>query len=121
MVQPFVSEILNNGEYSLFYFNGEYSHAILKTPKQDNFRVQEEYGGRLTSVQPDQTLVDAANKCIQAIGNLQTMPLYARLDLVKFTTGYCIMEAELIEHSLYFNMDETSLKSFAHAVLARLT
>ena len=48
------------------------------------------------------------------------MPLYARLDLVKFNGEYCLMEAELIEPSLYFNMDEKSPERFANAMIARL-
>ena len=120
MVQPFVPEVVENGEYSLFYFNGEYSHAILKTPKKDDFRVQEEHGGSLTRVSPDTSLVDAANTCMQAIQSVHAMPLYARLDLVKFNGEYCLMEAELIEPSLYFNMDAKSPERFANAMIARL-
>ena len=33
MVQPFMRGIVDEGEFSLFYFRGDYSHAILKTPK----------------------------------------------------------------------------------------
>ncbi|MFC1740865.1 RimK family alpha-L-glutamate ligase, partial [Pseudomonadota bacterium] len=33
MVQKFMPNIQREGEYSLFYFNGEFSHAILKIPK----------------------------------------------------------------------------------------
>ncbi len=121
MVQPFVPEVVENGEYSLFYFNGEYSHAILKTPKHNDFRVQEEHGGSLTTVTPDASLLDAANTCMLAIQSVHTMPLYARLDLVKFNGEFCLMEAELIEPSLYFNMDAQSPKRFANAIKARLT
>ena len=120
MVQPFVQEVVENGEYSLFYFNGEYSHTILKTPKQDDFRVQEEHGGCLTSVTPEASLVNAANKCMQAIQGVHSMPLYARLDLVKFNGEYCLMEAELIEPSLYFNMDAKSPERFSNAITKRL-
>src|SRR5262249_46918074 len=45
MAQPFLSQVVNEGEFSLFYFNGKLSHTILKTPKADDFRVQEEHGG----------------------------------------------------------------------------
>src|SRR5690606_6855659 len=44
MLQPMIASVVEVGEYSLFYFGGEYSHAILKTPKAHDFRVQEEYG-----------------------------------------------------------------------------
>ena len=37
------TSVLEEGEYSLFYFGGDYSHAILKTPKAGDFRVQEEH------------------------------------------------------------------------------
>gem|GEM_PF-5035959 len=39
MVQPFVEEI-RNGEWSLAFFDGKYSHAVLKVPQENDFRVQ---------------------------------------------------------------------------------
>ena len=33
MVQPFIENIQSEGEFSLFYFNCEFSHATLKVPK----------------------------------------------------------------------------------------
>ena len=45
MVQPFMQNIVDEGEYSLFFFNGQYSHSVLKRPKEKDFRVQEEHGG----------------------------------------------------------------------------
>ena len=53
MAQPFVESIVSTGEYSLFYFAGEYSHSILKTPKADDFRVQEEHGGVIRAIEPE--------------------------------------------------------------------
>jgi hypothetical protein len=47
MLQPFLNAVVDEGEYSLFYFAGQYSHSILKQPKAGDFRVQEEHGGRL--------------------------------------------------------------------------
>lgn len=120
MIQPFMEYIINEGEYSLFYFNGEYSHAILKTPKDDDFRVQEEHGGRLQRIEPEKTLIEHANTCISAIKKLHQMPLYARVDFVRHQNGFALMEAELIEPSLYFNMDDNSAKRFADAFVARM-
>lgn len=120
MIQPFMEAILAEGEYSLFYFNGEYSHAILKTPQPDDFRVQEEHGGRLTTIEPEPALVEHAAQCLKAISQLFTMPLYARVDFVRDQTGFALMEAELIEPSLYFNMDEQSPLRFAQAFVKRM-
>ncbi|WP_448565834.1 ATP-grasp domain-containing protein [Thalassotalea ganghwensis] len=120
MVQPFVDSVVKEGEYSLFYFNGHYSHAILKTPKQGDFRVQEEHGGQLSLVTPEQSLLTAANKTLSAIKQLFQTPLYARVDFVRFDNDFALMEAELIEPSLYFNMDKQSASRFAHAFVERM-
>lgn len=120
MIQPFMKSVIEEGEYSLFYFNGEYSHAILKTPKQNDFRVQEEHGGRLKKIEPESTLVESASVCLNAISQLHDMPLYARVDFVRNQQSFALMEAELIEPSLYFNMDDTSPERFANAFVTRI-
>lgn len=120
MVQPFVSAVIEEGEYSLFYFDGQYSHAILKTPKRGDFRVQEEHGGRLKRIDPEPQLLQAAEKCMAGINTLHQRPLYARLDLVQFGGEFVLMEAELIEPSLYFNMDPNSAETFANAFVAKM-
>lgn len=114
MVQPFMPNILTEGEYSLIYFGGDFSHALLKKPKSGDFRVQEEHGGILYSIHADPVLQDSAQKVLNA---LDEVPLYARVDLVRNRDDeYFLMELELIEPSLYFNMDEASAGRFARVV-----
>ncbi len=111
MIQPFMENIIAEGEFSLFYFGCEYSHTILKTPKKDDFRVQEEHGGILTSVEPESKLLKRAK---QTMKQVRPKPLYARVDYVRTDTDdFVLMELELIEPSLYFNMDADSPKRFA--------
>lgn len=113
MVQPFMPYIVTEGEYSLFYFNGEYSHTILKTPKPRDFRVQEEHGGIITAVKPSDKIVETARDICELIS---PMPLYARIDLVRDASdNFALMELELIEPALYFRMDEESPARFARA------
>lgn len=112
MLQPFMSAIIDEGEFSLFYFNGEYSHAILKKPKINDFRVQEEHGGQLISITPEKSLLSTAALVLQKI---PFPTLYARLDFVRHHQQFALMEAELIEPSLYFNMDSGSPERFANA------
>ena len=112
MIQPFMQNIVDEGEFSIFFFNNQFSHCILKSPKEDDFRVQEEYGGRLSTVEPEDSLVKAANQVLEAIPH---PALYARLDFVRNGDSFAIMEAELIEPSLYFNMDDQSAGRFANA------
>lgn len=116
MIQPFMSEIVYEGEFSMFYFNGEYSHCIVKVPKRGDFRVQEEHGGILRSVDPHPKLLQLSAKVIAALPELS---LYARIDLVRTDNGFAVMEIELIEPSLYFNMDSDSANRFAEAFISR--
>lgn len=120
MVQPFINSVVNDGEYSLFYFNGEYSHTIKKVPKLGDFRVQEEHGGQLHSITPTPSLRHTADF---VLSQLPHHSLYARIDLVHnehapSDTQWQLMEVELIEPSLYFNMDDTSPERFVQATMA---
>ncbi len=112
LVQPFILNILDEGEYSLFYLNNSFSHAILKTPEQGDFRVQEEHGGKLQLVEPNSQLLQLGKKTMQA---LPGRPLYARIDFVRNGSSFLLMEVELIEPSLYFNMDPASPRRFVDA------
>lgn len=118
MIQPFMSNIISEGEYSLFYFNGQYSHAILKTPKAKDFRVQEEHGGKIVSVNPEPSL---KNETENILSKLSTIPLYARVDFVRTSSDdFALIELELIEPSLYFNLDEKSPERFVNAFTERM-
>lgn len=112
LIQPFMEDIVLEGEYSLFFFGGDYSHTILKTPKDDDFRVQEEHGGFLQLVVPEPSLLHLAQK---TMATLVPSPLYGRIDFVRSKNTFLVMELELIEPSLYFNMDENSPIRFANA------
>lgn len=112
MVQPFLSAIVEEGEYSLFYFAGTYSHAILKKPATDDFRVQEEHGGELLEIEPELALRAAGDKVIAA---LPEPLLYARVDVVRHQGEFVLMELEAIEPSLYFNMSAAAAGNFAKA------
>lgn len=112
LVQPFMDGIIKEGEFSLFFFGETYSHTVLKKPKPSDFRVQEEHGGRLKLVKnPEEGLVNSARKLLEKIDPL---PLYSRMDYVRTDNhSFALMEIELIEPSLYFNMDPVSPKRFA--------
>jgi hypothetical protein len=118
MIQPFMNNIVDEGEYSLFFFNGEFSHCVLKNPNEKDFRVQEEHGGKIKSVIPtEQQKIIGKN----IIDKLTVLPLYGRTDLVRTAdNGFALMELELIEPSLYFNMDSESPIKFVNAFKDRI-
>jgi len=118
MIQPFIKSIIYEGEYSLFYFGGEYSHAILKKPKENDFRVQEEHGGKIFPVNPDPILKSLSENILNKI---ESIPLYARVDLVRTNDNdFALIELELIEPSLYFNYDSESANRFARVFNDRM-
>lgn len=115
MAQPFLASIVDEGEYSLFYFDGELSHTILKSPKDKDFRVQEEHGGFIRPAAPSAPLPDLGRRIVAA---LPERPLYARVDLVRHDAEYVLMELELVEPSLYFRIVPGSAERFARAFAA---
>lgn len=114
MVQPFLHGVLEEGEYSLFFFGGVYSHAILKVPAAGEFRSQEERGAAIHPVTPEPALLDCGR---QAMAAVSPAPLYARVDLVRTPDGeFAVMELELIEPSLYLRTDPGAPGRFARAL-----
>jgi glutathione synthase/RimK-type ligase-like ATP-grasp enzyme len=114
LVQPFMPRIVTEGEFSLFYFGGKYSHTILKTPKEKDFRVQEEHGGIITAVTPSIKLLQTAERVFDLIA---PVPLYARIDFVRNEDDeFCLMELELIEPALYLRMNENAPRFFAETI-----
>ena len=117
LAQPFLHEVVTEGEYSILFFGGQFSHALLKRPKAHDFRVQETHGGTIRVVAASRKLVQAGERAMAAIGQV---PLYARVDLVRMGNDvYSLMELELIEPNLYFRMDANAAERFALALDAR--
>ena len=111
VVQPFMENVQVEGEYSLFFFSNKFSHAILKTPKDTDFRVQEEHGACINSTDPENALLDAAATVLKLV---EPVPVYARCDFIRGSDGrFLLMELEVIEPSLYFRMDSGAAGRFA--------
>lgn len=117
MMQAFEPAIIGEGEFSLMYFNGEFSHAIRKVPKAGDFRVQEEHGAEIIAVKPERALRETADAAMTAVGERL---LYGRADLVRHGDGFRLMELELVEPALYFRMEPGAAARFAEAVAALL-
>lgn len=118
LVQPFVTTVAQDGESSLIYFDGRFSHAVRKLPRPGEYRVQERYGGTVVSHQPTPAeLSTAAAALAAAPGNTA----YARIDTVPDSDGPLLMEAELIEPELFLPMHPDAARRFAAGLAARLS
>lgn len=116
LIQPLCPAISSEGEYSLFYFAGRYSHAIIKRPASGDFRVQEQYGGREQPVEP---AAEALTLATSALAAAPQPPLYARVDMVRLPDGsLALMELELIEPALFLHLAPDGGAAFASAILA---
>ncbi|MDJ0916656.1 MAG: hypothetical protein QNJ05_02755 [Woeseiaceae bacterium] len=114
MLQPFLGVVQDVGEYSLFFFDGDYSHAILKVPKKGDFRTQEEHG---SDIRPHVASPELISRARDIVDSLEPGVAYARVDFVSAGNDeFLLMELELIEPSLYFRTDPTSTERFARGL-----
>jgi len=120
LVQPFAEEIPHNGELSLVFLDGEFSHAALKraATATGEFRVQTEHGGTVERMSPTDDLVEQAARCLAA---LPTMPLYARVDGIVRDDRFVLMELELIEPNLFLDLEASAPARMARGIVKRLT
>lgn len=117
-VQPYCSSIIDEGERSFIFFKSSkgptFSHAAIKTPKKDDFRVQEEFGGTTVSFNPSSTEVEQAESFCLSLENKSW--LYARVDLVLYENKWCLGELEVIEPDLYFRTAPKGILMLAEAL-----
>jgi len=94
-VQPFLSQIQVKGELSMLFYDGEFSHAVRKTPKSGDYRIQSIYGGKEAVAQPNCNELELGK---YALSTLDELPLYARVDLILSDDEQpLLIELELIE------------------------
>ncbi|MCC6276625.1 MAG: hypothetical protein IT289_01775 [Oligoflexia bacterium] len=117
MIQPLFEEIRTQGEWSLLFFNGEFSHGVVKKPAMAEFRVQERLGGTVESAVAPGDLIEQAKWVVQ---QAPVLPLYARVDGIWRDKKLHLMELEVLEPSLFLAQSPGSEIRFAHAILSRL-
>lgn len=118
MVQPFLREIAEEGEWSLVYFGGRFSHAVVKRPKPGDFRVQEEHGGHAVAAVPGSLLVAAAEGVHR---NVPEPCLYARVDGCVVDGRFLLMELEVLEPALFLAAAPGAAERFAAALAEAMT
>ncbi|MFO0934321.1 MAG: hypothetical protein U1E39_16665 [Planctomycetota bacterium] len=117
MVQPFLPEVVADGELSFVFVDGTFSHAVRKEAKAGDFRVQWTHGGRETPVEASPALVAQAAAALAAAPDAG---LYARVDGVVRGGRLWLMELELIEPYLYLGHAPTAAARLAAALARRL-
>jgi glutathione synthase/RimK-type ligase-like ATP-grasp enzyme len=114
LVQPFADEIVEFGEWSIVFFNGEYSHAVLKKPALGDFRVQEELGGQAEPRDPPPAVLEQARR---VLFHVPEPLLYARVDGIERDGRFVLMELEINEPFLYIGSSPGAATRFADAIV----
>ncbi len=121
LVQPFVPEIVSDGEWSLLYFAGAFSHAVIKRPAAGDYRVQGEYGGSAEPAQADAQTLAAADRALAAVAAIgHGDHAYMRVDGVVSAGHFLVMELELIEPFLHLAGHPAAAERLAQDVAARM-
>jgi len=117
LLQEVVPEVVERGEVSLVYFEGRFSHGVLKRATAGEFRVQKDFGGAVTTITPSPAVRAFADRVAATV---PSSALYARVDLVDTDRGPMLMELELIEPELYFLYVPVAARRLADLIAARL-
>jgi glutathione synthase/RimK-type ligase-like ATP-grasp enzyme len=117
LVQPLASAVTTDGEVSLIYFGGEFSHAVRKVPADGDYRVQAEYGGRVERHEPSQAEHAVATA---ALARAPRPTSYGRVDLVAVDGQPAVMELEVIEPELFLDRHPAAPVRFAEQLAREL-
>jgi hypothetical protein len=110
LVQEVVPEVARDGEWSLMFIGGSFSHATLKKPRPGDFRVQQELGGSADPATAPSIVIAAAERVARHIPGRW---LYARIDGVTTARGFMLMEVECIEPVLFLEQAPGAYERFA--------
>lgn len=116
MVQPYLESVDTEGERSLIWIDGQFTHVVRKAPRFESGDEKVEMAGLPSNeeAQIAQRAIDAAPKPL----------LYARVDLMRDNDGeLCVSELELLEPSLFFVQNPQALDRYVEGIqrLARVS
>jgi glutathione synthase/RimK-type ligase-like ATP-grasp enzyme len=112
VVQPFVPAIVD-GERSLVFLGGRFSHAVRKVPMPGDYRSPRHHGGTEVDHEPVSAELQVALAAMSAAPGRLT---YSRVDLVDWEDAPVLIELEVIEPDLFFRGVPERVRRFAEVV-----
>lgn len=116
LIQPFVENI-KIGERSIFYIDKKLTLSVIKIPKEDEYRVQADYGGTRKLFNPSKEDINFSD---DVISKIKDDFLYARVDYVIYKDKPALMELELDSPYLYSSIDSIILEKFVEATKRKI-
>ncbi|MFC1458992.1 RimK family alpha-L-glutamate ligase [Microvirga arabica] len=117
LLQEYQHDIGALGETTMTFIDGTFSHAVRRVLKAGEWRANAQYGTTYERVTVSQDVIDTAKSYLDL---LPQTPLYARVDGLVRSTGFMLMELELIDPYLYLEFAPGSADVMVRAVLQRL-
>ncbi|MBP8301734.1 MAG: hypothetical protein KA020_15295 [Planctomycetes bacterium] len=130
MLQPFLGRVMDRGEWSAIFVDGQIAHCVRKIPVPGDYRVQDDFGARDERYEPSATeraLAQHAMQVVHEVGGpcpgAEGIPLlYGRADFLWAEDGSCVLtELELVEPSLFLRHAPATGERLAEAWLRRLS
>ncbi|WP_265109778.1 ATP-grasp domain-containing protein [Halosolutus halophilus] len=123
LVQQFVPEV-TDGELSMIFFEGAFSHANRSVPAADDFRAHPNFGVATDAFDPTASLVDQARTVLDAAADVLSIDPatlgYARVDGIERAGTFVLMELELIEPYLGLSRADGGVDRAVDAIDATL-
>ena len=118
ILQPYLPSVETEGELSIIMIDGQFSHAVRKTPVAGDYRVQDDFGG---SDRPVEVSDEELKLACGIVDTIDGDWLYARIDLLRDDAGQLNLgELELVEPSLFFRHCPAAAERLADALWRRL-
>jgi len=114
MVQPYLRSVSDYGERSLIFILHDLTHAVRRPPALENR--EGAFWQQAIPVSPASEEIALAKSALDAVG---ARCLYARADIVRDDAGApLLMELELVEPSLFFELAPQAVERCADAIAA---
>jgi glutathione synthase/RimK-type ligase-like ATP-grasp enzyme len=117
LLQEFQADIGALGETTMTFIDGAFSHAVRRVLKAGEWRANPQYGITYERVEVSRDVIDTAQAYVD---HLPQRPLYARVDGLVRSSGFTLMELELIDPYLYLEFEPGSADVMGRAILRRL-
>lgn len=113
LVQPYLDSVDGHGERALVWIDGEFQHAVRKTPR---FAGQDESVSEAVAIESNELELGR-----RVLATIEGDVLYARVDVARDAAGKpVVMELELVEPSLFLRQAPGALDRLADAIHVRL-
>jgi len=102
IAQKFMPDI-KNGEKSLVFLGFDFQHAVIKKSGPNEYKCNKTLGGSVQEYHPPQEELEFALHVLKAYASLGFPVHFSRIDIMNDEKGPVLMEAELLNPSIYAN------------------